>query len=101
MSAGSLSPPPAHVKVEVDSKDGKLANGIKPEPRASGSNDILTPLNGISPVKSEPMKSDAGDEDGKVFDNEIKIEEQKRLYAEEEKKLKDLEPPPAERLQDE
>lgn len=81
-------------------------NGVKMSPVASGSNGTLTPVSGASPIKPEPIDVDidvdAGEgEERKPYDNKVKMEEHKRLYAEEEKKVRDLEPPPAERLQDE
>lgn len=59
-------------------------------------------MSGASPVKPEPIDVDVdGDDERKPYDNKVKMEEHKRLYAEEEKKVRDLEPPPAERLEDE
>ena len=111
MSTGSLTPPPDESKLQLDLKpehrmNGKgNGNGIKMSPVASGSNGTLTPVSGASPIKPEPIDIDVdvndGDEERKPFDNKVKMEEHKRLYAEEEKKVRDLEPPPAERLQDE
>lgn len=81
-----------------------ISNGhVKAEASGSGSSGSLTPLNGNSPIKPEPIEllNDDGDDDVKVYDNKVKVEEHRQLYAAEEKKLKDQEPPPAARLQDE
>jgi len=53
---------------------------------------------------SERAHIDSDDEDAvevKLEDNKVKVEEQKRKYDEEEKKLRGLEPPPAQTLQEE
>lgn len=103
MATGSVSPPLGN----EDRKPKQEHIDVKQEitaPVASGSNSsgTLTPLNAASPVKPEPVDvEDDADEDDKPYFKAVKVEENKRLYAEEEKKLKDLEPPPAERLQDE
>lgn len=108
MSMGSLSPPPAYVAATGDSKPILPIDHIKHEPEAGGSNSgsgtsgSLTPIDGASPVKLEPIDLDADvDVDEKPFNDQVKVEEHKRLYAEEEKKLRAQEAPPAERLQDE
>ena len=111
MSTGSLTPPPDESRSQLDIKpdhhmNGKSSsNGGHTGPVASGSNGTLTPMSGVSPTKPEPINvddnADENDEERKPYDNKVKMEEHKRLYAEEEKKVRDLEPPPAERLQDE
>ena len=76
-SSGSLSPAPASMPVAIKSEIGL--------------------------VKHEPIDVD-DDEDKplvKAEDDKVKVEEHKRRYDEEEKKLRDLEPPPVQRVQDE
>lgn len=55
-------------------------------------------------TSSEQITIDANDEEAvevKLEDDKVKVEEQKRKYDEEEKKLRGLEPPPAQTLQEE
>lgn len=77
------------------------SNGIKEENghQTRGSSGSLSP---VPAAKLEPISIEDND-DSQAYENTntIKIEEQKRKYDEEEKKHRDLEPPPAERLQDE
>ena len=99
MSAGSLSPLPDDPKPKIESDTGPTRNGKRASSVASGSNGTLTPISVASP--SKPQSNDDEDDERKPDNNKVKMEEHKRLYAEEEKKVRDLEPPPAERLQDE
>jgi hypothetical protein len=105
-----MSSPPTEVKQEIKVEDNKpdlTTNGshhmngdTKPLRQSTGS---LSPAP-IKSEKAEPIDVDADDDDDvklQEIDNKVKMEENKRKYDEEEQKLKALEAPPVERVQDE
>jgi hypothetical protein len=111
------SPPPeysAHQAIKPAPQDIKPApptvkntNGLdeikvdETKPVQRESSESLSP----APIPtSERINADSDDEDAvevKLEDDKVKVEEHKRKYDEEEKKLRGLEPPPAQTLQEE
>ena len=107
------SPPPEYSAATQDLKPAPPSllhtNGThhvedddaKPNVAKRESTESLSP----APIPtSERARIDSDEEDAvevKLEDNKVKVEEQKRKYDEEEKKLRGLEPPPAQTLQEE